>query len=89
MTVLKEFHALLKKQHDVDHNWWPTVSDNKRFEIMIGCILTQNTNWLNVEKAIENLYQENLIDEDRILKLNEKELAELIKPSGYYNQILF
>lgn len=80
--------------------WWPTtlegnlhptyhgkkISKKQRFEIIIGAILTQNTSWKNVEKAILNLNKNNLLDIDQIKKINKKRLATLIKPSGYYNQ---
>ncbi len=67
-------------------NWWPTISKNKQFEVIIGAILTQNTSWKNVEKAISNLHRENLIDAKKIAKIPQKRLARLIKPAGYYNQ---
>ena len=49
-------------------------------------ILTQNTNWKNVEKAIINLNKNNLININKILKINNKKLAQIIKSSGYHNQ---
>lgn len=67
-------------------NWWPVTTKNKQFEIIIGAILTQNTSWKNVEKAIKNLKENNLITPTKIAKTNKKSLAKLIKPSGYYNQ---
>jgi len=63
-------------------NWWP--GDNP-FEIMVGAILTQNTSWSNVEKAINNLKKENLLEPQKLYCLNQEELAQLIKSSGYYN----
>ena len=51
----------------------------------MGAILTQNTAWTNVEKAIHNLKQQNALALTTILSLAESELAELIKPSGYFN----
>ncbi|MBW2972970.1 endonuclease III domain-containing protein [Candidatus Woesearchaeota archaeon] len=67
-------------------NWWPVTSKNKQFEIIIGTILTQNTSWKNVEKAIANLKEKNLIHPAKIIKTNKNALAKLIKPSGYFNQ---
>ncbi len=67
-------------------NWWPTISKNGKFEIIIGAILTQNTSWKNVERAIENLNNANLIDIERLSKVNVKKLGALIKSAGYYNQ---
>lgn len=63
-----------------------TKTEKQRFEICVGAILTQNTNWKNVEKAIINLNKENLIDIRKIKKIDSKKLARLIKSSGYYNQ---
>lgn len=63
-------------------DWWPA---NSRFEIMVGAILTQNTAWTNVEKAIQNLKRQKALKLDAILSLSEQELAELIRPSGYFN----
>lgn len=62
--------------------WWP-AEDN--FEVMVGAILTQSTNWGNVEKAIANLKKEKLLAPDRLLKLSHKKLTALIRPAGYYN----
>ncbi|MEM4134248.1 MAG: hypothetical protein QXO35_02485 [Candidatus Micrarchaeia archaeon] len=61
-------------------------SKEQRFEIIIGAILTQNTNWKNVEKALENLFYFNLISPEAIVSLDEKILAEKIRPAGYFNQ---
>jgi endonuclease-3 related protein len=49
-------------------------------------ILTQNTNWKNVEKALYNLSKNNLINIDKIKKIKKEKLAKLIRPAGYYNQ---
>lgn len=66
--------------------WWPVTSKNKEFEVCVGAILTQNTAWSNVEKAIKNLKENNLLSKEAILKVDIKKLAELIKPAGYFNQ---
>ena len=63
-------------------NWWPGDSP---FEIMVGAILTQNTSWRNVEKAISNLKKKNLLDPWKLYRIDQEELARLIRPSGYYN----
>ncbi|HEC24802.1 MAG TPA: hypothetical protein ENI54_02105 [bacterium] len=64
-------------------NWWPAKSD---FEVMIGAILTQNTAWTNVEKAIDNLKTHDLLSFEAIYKIDSNLLKEHIRPSGYYNQ---
>ena len=56
-------------------NWWPAET---RYEVVVGAILTQNTSWKNVEKAINNLKNENLLDEEKILNADEDKLKELI-----------
>jgi endonuclease III related protein len=62
--------------------WWPGDTD---FEIVIGAILTQNTNWSNVEKAIKNLKRAKVFTPGKLYEIDIKKLAELIKPSGYFN----
>jgi len=64
-------------------NWWPADS---KYEVVIGAILTQNTNWNNVEKALNNLRKENLLSPKEILKIPNSELEILIRPSGFYKQ---
>ncbi|MEW6103168.1 MAG: endonuclease III domain-containing protein [bacterium] len=66
-----------------DMNWWPGET---QFEIIVGAILTQNTAWKNVEKAIENLKRENLLSPGKMNEIPEEKLANVIKPSGFYNQ---
>jgi len=62
--------------------WWPADS---QFEVVVGAVLTQNTNWSNVERAINNLKMAGVLDHQAILDLPREELAKLIRPSGYYN----
>ncbi|MHB8211594.1 MAG: endonuclease [Acidithiobacillus sp.] len=61
--------------------WWPAQSP---FEVMVGAILTQNTAWRNVEKAIANLRAADALSVAAILTLPESDLAELLRPSGFY-----
>jgi len=61
--------------------WWPADSP---FEVMVGSILTQNTNWSNVEKALVNLQQKINLDAESILSLTQEELEACLKPSGYF-----
>lgn len=63
-------------------NWWPGDSP---FEVAVGAILTQNTNWSNVEKAIANLKQANLLSPTALHAISEEQLAALIRPAGYFN----
>jgi len=62
--------------------WWPADSP---FEVCVGAILTQNTNWGNVEKAIANLKREGLLSPVGLRDISTAQLAELIRPAGYFN----
>ena len=64
-------------------NWWPAQTP---FEVCIGAILTQNTAWTNVERAIANLKEARCLSAEGIETSDPERLAELIRPSGYYNQ---
>ncbi len=65
-----------------EQQWWPAETD---FEVMVGAILTQNTAWTNVERAIANLKTEGELTADRMAAIEHAKLAQLIKPSGYFN----
>ena len=78
--LMEMFDMLLK--HFGPQNWWPAETE---LEMMVGAILTQNTNWKNVEKAIKNLKNENLLSMDSLKSLPVNDLAEKIRPAGYFN----
>ncbi len=63
--------------------WWP---GDGPFETIIGAILTQNTNWKNVEKALANLAENDCLTPEKLRNLNVETLAGLIRPAGYFNQ---
>lgn len=63
-------------------HWWPA---DTAFEVIVGAILTQNTSWRNVEKAIYNLKKKRLLEPRRLHKLNIKTLASVIRPAGFFN----
>ena len=65
-----------------DLNWWPGETT---FEIIVGAILTQNTSWENVKIAIDNVKSKGVLDPGKLIEIKATTLAELIKPSGYYN----
>ncbi|WP_457641111.1 endonuclease [Persephonella sp.] len=66
-------------------NWWPVHNNTDPFiGISIGAILTQNTSWKNVEKAIENLIREDLLDLEKLDKISQENLQKVIKPAGFY-----
>ena len=62
-------------------HWWPGDSP---FEIMVGAVLVQNTAWRNVEHAINNLREAGVMEPHALYQLPPAELAELIRPAGYY-----
>ena len=62
--------------------WWPAGSP---FEVMVGAVLTQNTSWVNVERAIANLVAHDKLDADAIIRARHDHLARWLKPSGYFN----
>jgi endonuclease-3 related protein len=76
-----------------NQHWWPIdekyhqkqMSD-PRFEILVGAILTQNTAWANVEKALDNLKKHKVLTIDAIVHSDEETLKTMIKPSGFFNQ---
>ncbi|MBI2337162.1 MAG: endonuclease III domain-containing protein [Deltaproteobacteria bacterium] len=78
---LKEIYQLSLQHFGLQH-WWPGDSP---FEVMVGAILTQNTAWTNVEKAIQNLKAKNLLSLQALLDLPDSQLAETIRPAGYFN----
>jgi endonuclease-3 related protein len=63
--------------------WWPAETP---FEVMIGAVLTQNTAWSNVEKAIANLKENGPLEPRHLLCLHTETLEQLIKPAGYFRQ---
>lgn len=77
---------LLIYQRLFDHygpqHWWPAETP---FEVMVGAILTQNTAWSNVEKAIANLRARNRLDAAAIAATRRDHLANWLRPSGYFN----
>jgi len=80
-TILLDLYARLYKAFGPRY-WWPGDS---RFEIVVGAILTQNTAWRNVTRAITNLKAENLLSPHALYHVPVQDLAEVIRPAGYYN----
>ncbi len=68
--------------HFGPQGWWPAESP---FEVIMGAVLTQNTAWTNVEKAIAELRAAELLSPEALKNISEKELATLIHASGFYN----
>ncbi|MFQ5975956.1 MAG: endonuclease III domain-containing protein [Candidatus Hydrothermarchaeales archaeon] len=64
-----------------EQNWWPGETP---FEVIIGAILTQNTAWQNVEVAIRNLKDANLLSPRGVLNATDEELERCVRPAGYF-----
>ncbi len=70
------------RAHFGHQHWWPGET---AFEVCVGAMLTQNTAWTNVERAMANLKAARVLAPARLFALPEAELAELIRPAGYFN----
>jgi endonuclease III related protein len=81
-AILPSYFETLAKALGPMH-WWPARTP---FEVIVGAILTQNTAWQNVEKAIANLRRERLLTPQAIERVSTPRLARLVRPSGYFRQ---
>jgi len=77
---LREVYRRARARFGHQH-WWPADTP---FEVCVGAILTQNTAWTNVERALANLKGAGLLDPRRLYALPEETLAELLRPAGYF-----
>ncbi len=77
-TLYSKLYSFFGPQH-----WWPAESP---FEVIVGAILTQQTTWKNVEKAIANIKKRNLLFPEKLVKVELNTLCSLIKPTGFYLQ---
>ena len=75
--IYQILHKALGPQH-----WWPGDTE---FEMMTGAVLTQNTSWRNVEKALNNLKEKNFLSMKKLYRVSVSKLAQLIRPAGYFN----
>lgn len=89
---ITDLYQLLAKEFGKQY-WWPMDDlyhkkngSDPRFEIIIGAILTQNTAWSNVEKALNNLKKNKMLSIKKIVSINDTALQQLIKPSGFFKQ---
>jgi endonuclease-3 related protein len=76
MNIYRKLYQVYGPRH-----WWPGETS---FEVMVGAILTQNTSWRNVERAIQKLKGKGVLNAKGIHQLKKSQLASLIKSSGYY-----
>ncbi len=81
-SEILEIYQRLYQNFGPQH-WWPART---RFEVMVGAILTQNTNWGNVERSISKLRAANALTPERIARMPLRRLKVLIHSSGFYNQ---
>ncbi|MFQ5776634.1 MAG: endonuclease III domain-containing protein [Terriglobia bacterium] len=80
--VLRRYYHRLHHHFGPQH-WWPART---RFEVVLGALLTQNTNWRNVEKALANLRRAGVLTPVKLTDLSVSRLARLLRPSGYFRQ---
>ena len=78
---LRRAYELMRERFGHQH-WWPGETP---FEVCVGAILTQNTAWINVERAIANLKSARVLEPEKLFALPEAKLAKLIRPAGYFN----
>lgn len=81
---MKKLYKRLLRKHG-RQKWWPTITGNK-FEVCVGAILTQNTSWKNVEKALANLINEDAMSPEKITAMRMEKLQRLVRPSGFFRQ---
>jgi endonuclease-3 related protein len=79
MNLLDIYNKL--ESHFGPQRWWPADTP---FEVVVGAILTQNTSWKNVERAIENLKNEDVLGPGGIYRIPEEQLETLLVPSGFF-----
>src|SRR5215469_1127225 len=79
---IRNYYAALYREWGAQH-WWPAET---QFEVIVGAYLTQNTAWVNVERALENLRRSQLLSLDGIRTVKLSQLERLIRPSGYFRQ---
>lgn len=76
LDVYNDLHTAFGPQH-----WWPGETP---FEVVVGAVLVQNTSWRNVERAISNLREHELLDVQRLARVTTQRLERLLRPAGYY-----
>jgi endonuclease-3 related protein len=80
--AIARFYRILLRQWG-PQNWWPAAS---KFEVMVGAILTQNTSWTNVEKALGNLREAGMLSIEALHQADGAQLESLLRPAGYFRQ---
>ncbi len=78
VEIFEKLYERFGSQH-----WWPAQTED---EVIIGAVLTQNTAWRNVERALANLRNNGLLELNRLSEAKIETIKELIKPAGFFNQ---
>lgn len=81
-TAIPQFYRALRRAWG-PQDWWPARS---RFEVIVGAFLTQNTAWINVERALANLRKAGVLNLEGIRHLPLRRLQSLVRPAGYFRQ---
>jgi len=97
---VSSYRSLLKELGP--QGWWPVAekgrpayhkgdysyprNEEQQWEICVGALLVQNTNWRNVERALGQLRGAGVVQAEDVLRIKKETLAQLVRPSGYYNQ---
>ena len=79
---IRTYYAALYREWGPQH-WWPAET---QFEVIVGAYLTQNTAWINVERALANLRRAELLSLEGVRSVRLSRLQRLIRPSGYFRQ---
>lgn len=79
---IRRYYDVLYRAWGAQH-WWPAET---RFEVIVGAYLTQNTAWINVEQALNNLRRADVLSLEGIRKVRRTRLERLLRPSGYFRQ---
>jgi len=79
-SILNEIYTRFEQRYG-NLNWWPGETP---YEVMVGAVLTQNTAWTNVEKAIANF--EGRLSPEFVEGISTEELVDIIRPAGFFNQ---
>jgi endonuclease-3 related protein len=83
MTARQKLNEVYQRLYDTfgPQHWWP---GDTPFEVIVGAVLTQNTNWTNVERAIANLKAADCLEPRRLYELDSDTLETMIRPAGYF-----
>ena len=84
-TTLLNIYARLHRHYGYEPHWWPIFTDNRRWEVMLGAILVQQTPWERVEQTIQQLDRLGLVDERAMAAAPVDTIVEAIRPVAYYN----